>query len=190
MEHDDNTNDTEVEIKDGEDGTVEDTDTEEVEVDDSQSDDSTEPPKVKLTYEEKLAAATTDAERFAIANAEAAKNRRLLNKKPQVAANPAPKAPPVSPSVDVDERILLANGMAPELLKELKKVSKVVGKGLIEAQADSIFVAVKEKFEREQKAKKASLGASRGSGNVTPKKDAKTPGLTREEHMKMAAAAQ
>lgn len=91
------------------------------------------------------------------------------------------KAPPA----DVDERILAANGMSPELLKELKKIAKVLDTGLIEAQADPIFVAVKEKFEKEQKQKKASVSASRGSGNVVPKKDFTTPGLSREEHRKM-----
>jgi hypothetical protein len=190
MEHDEKTDNLEVETQNEDTETVEETDAEEVEVDEPQSGEPTEAPKIKLTYEEKLAAATTVEEKFAIANAEAAKNRRLLNKKAPAATNPATKAPPASSSVDVDERILLSQGMTPELVRELRKVAKVLSTGskqvgLIEAQSDSIFVAIKEKYEREQKAKKASVGASRGSGNVAPKKDAKTPGLTREEHKKM-----
>lgn len=101
---------------------------------------------------------------------------------------PPAEAKPSSP-VDVDERILLANGMAPALMKELKKVAKINESGLIEAQTDPIFVAVKEKFEKEQKQKNASMGASRGSGSPAPKKSANTPGLSREEHQKMAKEA-
>jgi hypothetical protein len=90
-----------------------------------------------------------------------------------------------SSPVDVDERILVSQGMSQELLKELKVISKVRGVGLIEAQADPIFVAVKEKFDAEQKQKKASVPASRGSGSPTVRKDFKTPGLTAAEHRKM-----
>lgn len=101
-------------------------------------------------------------------------------------SSPAPKpAQQTSSPVDVDERILTSQGMSTELLKHLKKVSQVLGVGLIEAQADPIFVAVKEKFELEQKQKKAGLGGSRGSGNPPVKKDFRTPGLKREEHRKM-----
>lgn len=100
--------------------------------------------------------------------------------------SPAPKKPQQASSpADVDERILLSQGMHPELLKVLKKVSSVQGVGLIEAQTDDIFVAVKEKFESEQKAKKASVPASRGSGAPIAKKDFRTPGLTEAEHRKM-----
>lgn len=88
-------------------------------------------------------------------------------------------------SQSVEETVLLANGMNEQLLEKLKKVAQVEGTTLIKAQASSIFVAVKEKFEAELKQKKASLGGSRGSGNVAPKKDFNTPGLTAAEHRKM-----
>ena len=76
--------------------------------------------------------------------------------------------------------------MSDELLGELKAVAQARGiKSLIKAQTDPIFVAVKEKFEKDQKAKDASLPASRGSGSAKVKKDFNTPGLTREEHKEL-----
>lgn len=104
---------------------------------------------------------------------------------------PAPKAPTQPQSVssqpnNVEEVVLLANGMQEELLRELKAVAQARGiSSLIKAQNDPIFVAVKEKFEKDQKQKESNLQPSRGSGNAKPKKDFDTPGLTREEHMKM-----
>jgi uncharacterized protein YllA (UPF0747 family) len=83
---------------------------------------------------------------------------------------------------DVDERILKANGMSDELLKELKVIAQARGVSLIDAQNDSLFKLVKQNFEQEIKAKEASLGSSRGSGNATVKKTPSSPGLTRDEH--------
>jgi len=85
----------------------------------------------------------------------------------------------------IEETILLANGMSDELLLELKAVAKVRNMNLIKAQNDSIFVAIKDKFEKDRKHKEASLGASRGAGSVKTQKGINTPGLSREEHMKM-----
>jgi len=100
--------------------------------------------------------------------------------------SPVRKEAEASPdSFSVEETVLLANGMNEQLLEKLKKVAKLEGLSLIKTQANPIFVAVKERFELEQKQKKASLGASRGSGNVEVKKDFRTPNLTREEHKKM-----
>lgn len=151
---------------------------------------STTPPQIKLTYEQKLAAATTPEEKFAIADAEANKNRRLLNKE----RNPKPTAPANVPSkapsqATVEETVLLAQGMPEELLTQLKKVAMVNGTGLLKAQADPIFVAVKDKFEKDKRQKDASLGASRGAGSVTASKTVSTPGLSREEHQRLAREA-
>lgn len=85
---------------------------------------------------------------------------------------------------DVDERILRANGMSPELLKELKVIAKARDVSLIDAQDDSLFKLVKENYEKELKVTEASVGVSRGSGNAQAKKSASTPGLSREEHKK------
>lgn len=103
-------------------------------------------------------------------------------------AQPAAVPPqPASAQPNVEETVLLANGMSEDLMKELKAVAQARGiSSLIKAQNDPIFVAVKEKFEKDQRQKEASLPASRGSGSIKPKKSIDTPGLSREEHMAMA----
>lgn len=95
-----------------------------------------------------------------------------------------------SPQLNVEEIVLLANGMSEELLTELRAVAQVRKIGLIKAQNDPIFVAVKEKFEKDQKQKDASLPASRGSGPVKAQKTFTTAGLSREEHKKMVLESQ
>lgn len=136
-------------------------------------------PTATLTPEQQLAKAT----------AEAAKYRRLYEKgkkAPVVVSAPATNSNP--PAADVDERILKAQGMSDELLTTLKKVASLNGTSLIDAQTDDLFVAAKEKFEKAQKSRAASMGASRGSGSPAPKKDLGTPGLSREEHKKLVQA--
>ncbi len=97
----------------------------------------------------------------------------------------------VSPqSSNVEETVLLANGMSEELLSELKAVAQVRKTSLIKAQNDPIFVAVKEKFEKDQKRKEASLPPSRGSGTVKAQKSINSPGLSRDEHRKMVLESQ
>lgn len=102
-------------------------------------------------------------------------------------AQPSKAEPqPVSSQPNIEEVVLLANGMPEELLTELKAVAKARGiTSLIKAQNDSIFVAVKDQFEKDKKQKDASLGASRGAGATKVKKDFATPGLSREDHRKM-----
>lgn len=97
-----------------------------------------------------------------------------------------PTKPQASPQLGVEETVLLANGMPEELLAELKAVAQVRGTSLIKAQNDPIFVAVKERHEKEQKRKDASLPASRGSGSVRVQKTVDTPGISREEHIRLA----
>lgn len=122
-------------------------------------------------------------ERVAKAEAEAAKYRRLFEK----GQKPTDKKAPVSTQpIDIDERVLKAQGMSDEVLKQLKDVAKLRGLSLIDAQTDPVFQALKSQLEQEEKSKKAQLGASRGAPKVTPKKEPNTPGLTREEHMALA----
>ena len=128
----------------------------------------------------------TEADALAKAQAEAAKYRRLFEKTQK--AKPEQTKPQATP-LNIEETVLLANGMEETLLETLKKVAAVNGTSLIKAQNDPIFVAVKEKFEREKKSSNASLGASRGSGSVKAQKSLSTPGLSREEHMKLAQEA-
>lgn len=160
MENDEKTDETQVEEKEGQTEGVEETQTEGTE--------ETVTPEAEL----------------ANAKAEAAKYRRLFEKsqKPKVAAKASSS---VSTQPDIEETVLLANGMPEELVAELRVVAGLRKTTLIKAQTDPIFVAVKDKFERDQKQKDASLPASRGSGGVQAQKAFNTPGLTREEHKKM-----
>lgn len=143
---------------------------------------------VEVTEEDEASDTTieTEADALAKAQAEAAKYRRLFEKAQKV--KPEQTQTQATP-LNIEETVLLANGMEETLLETLKKVAAVNGTTLIKAQNDPIFVAVKEKFEREKKSSNASLGASRGSGSAKVKKDLSTPGLTREEHMKLAQEA-
>lgn len=93
-------------------------------------------------------------------------------------------------SENVDERILKSQGMPDELLTQLKKVARFNEVDLISAQADPMFVAIREKYEQEQRDKEASLGASKGSGGVKPQKSFSTSGLSQEEHKEMWKKAQ
>lgn len=128
----------------------------------------------------------TEADALAKAQAQAAKYRRLYEKTQK--AKPEQTKPQATP-LNIEETVLLANGMEETLLETLKKVAAVNGTSLIKAQNDPIFVAVKEKFERETKQESASLGASKGAGSVKAQKTFTTPGLSAEEHKKMAMAA-
>ena len=102
-------------------------------------------------------------------------------------AQPQPKPQPQAPqqSLSAEEAALLVNGMPKELLKELKVIAQVRGTGLIETQNDPVFLGIKDNFDKTKKQNEASLPASRGSGNVKPKKDFNTPGLSREEHIEL-----
>lgn len=100
----------------------------------------------------------------------------------------APKltqAQSASSQASVEETVLLANGMPEDLLAELKVVAKVRNVSIIKAQNDPIFVAVKEKFEKDKKTEQASMPASRGSSGVKAKKTFSTPNLSREDHRAM-----
>ncbi len=119
---------------------------------------------------------------------EIAENQRIRAEKAEAKAK-APKAPSKQDDKndypDVDERILKANGMPEELLKELKAIAMARGVNLIDAQNDSLFKLVKDNYEQELKSKEASLGSSKGSGNAVARKTASTPGLSRDEHKEM-----
>ena len=130
----------------------------------------------------------TPEAKLAKAEAEANKYRRLYEKasKPKTVTTEASKEQ--ATPLNVEEAVLLAQGFDEDLLPELKAVAQVRKVNLIKAQNDPIFVAVKEKFEKDKKREEASMPASRGSGSVKAKKDFTTPGLTREEHMALVRA--
>ena len=126
---------------------------------------------------------TSQTDELAKAKAEAAKYRRLFEKAQKGTVTPqATQNPTVQPSADIDERILKSQGMNDELLTQLKKIAQIEGVSLIDAQSNELFVAVKDKYEREQKSKAAQMPTSRGSGVQKPKVTLTTPGLTREQH--------
>jgi hypothetical protein len=81
----------------------------------------------------------------------------------------------------IEIKILKAQGMAPDLIEQLQKISKVTGKSIIDAQSDPYFQSIKKDKEDEVKSAKAKLGASRGSGSVKQEKSFNTPGLTDAE---------
>lgn len=138
-----------------------------------------------VTEEETTEVVETEEDALAKAQAEAAKYRRLFEK-----AQKAPeKKAEATPQPNVEETVLLANGMDEELLTQLKKVASINGTSLIKAQNDPIFVAVKEKFEKDKKRENASLPATRGSGSAKVQKGLDTPGLSRDEHKKLALEA-
>lgn len=112
--------------------------------------------------------------------AEAALKEKTSQSRPVVEQKPTQPA-----SLNVEETVLLANGMAEELVEELKLRAPKYGGSLIKAQADPYYVAVKEQFEKTKKQEQASMPASRASGSVKPKKDFKTPGLTEAERKQM-----
>jgi len=85
----------------------------------------------------------------------------------------------------VETKILKAQGMSDDDIARLKKIASINGTGIIEAQSDDLFTGWKEKKESEEKANKAKLGASRGSGSVKKSKDFTTPGLSDEERKEL-----
>lgn len=93
--------------------------------------------------------------------------------------------PAASDPLDMDRRILKAQGLDPDLLKHLEEVAKLRGVGLIEAQSDPLYVTYKTDFDKKKKSEEASLGGSKGSGSKKGEKSPSTPGLSRDEHKKM-----
>lgn len=172
MQNDDNTENTELEIQNQETEAVEETVVEDSEDSSDESNDA-------------------EAE-LAQARNEAAKYKRLFEKattKPQASQPRAPQQ--ASPQPDTAEVVILDKWIekgvpnAEELMESLKKVAQVNNLTLLKAQNDPIFVAVKEKFEKDKKQESASMPASRSSGTAKPKKDFATPGLSREDHRAM-----
>lgn len=86
---------------------------------------------------------------------------------------------------DVDVKILQSQGMSEDLINELKALAKVRGTSILATQLDPIFLAIKEKKDAEDKNAKASLGASKGSGQIKKSKDFKTSGLSEQEHKEL-----
>lgn len=80
-----------------------------------------------------------------------------------------------------EELKLLAKGYSDEAVEYLKILSKGSGVSLKEAEENELFQAFQEKQETERKAKKAQLGASRGS---SIKKSVDMSKMSPEDHQK------
>lgn len=85
-------------------------------------------------------------------------------------------------SEDVEVSILKAQKVSEDEIAYLKKLAKVNGTSIIDAQNDEIYLGWKAKKEADEKSEKAKLGASRGSGSVKKEKTINSPGLSDEEH--------
>lgn len=79
-----------------------------------------------------------------------------------------------------EEAILIAKGEDETSLTKLKAIAKGSGVSLLDAQKDEMFIAWKERQEKESKTNKAKLGASKGSGSQKPEKTVSE--MTSEEH--------
>lgn len=78
-----------------------------------------------------------------------------------------------------DEAVLFAQGYSEEDVDYLNVVAKGTGLPLKEAKEHPIFAAYIEKLDKEKKAKRASLGTSKGS---TIQKEVSLAGISAEEH--------
>jgi hypothetical protein len=85
-------------------------------------------------------------------------------------------------SEDVEVSILKAQKVSDEKIAYLKKIAKLNGTSIIDAQSDELYLAWEAKKEAEEKSEKAKLGASRGSGSVKKEKTINSTGLSDEEH--------
>lgn len=111
-----------------------------------------------------------------------AKKAEAKLKETKVEPKPTQNISAETSSEDIQATVLRMNGMDEFLLKELKTIAQLRKVDLATAQNDPIFVAVKEKFEADQKAERARLGASRGSQQSKPKKTVSSQGLSDKEH--------
>ena len=133
-----------------------------------------------------------DAIKQQLAEAEEAKRQltaRAHKAEAELKARKA-EAPPVTTnsgldSDAVDVKILQSQGMSEELIVELKALAKVRGTSILATQLDPIFVEIKKSKDAEEKSKKASLPASKGSGSPSSKKGFNSPDLTKEEHKEL-----
>jgi hypothetical protein len=85
----------------------------------------------------------------------------------------------------VDVKILESKGVDKDAIDLLKKLAKVNGTSLLAAEHDPVFTTWKSNREQAEKAEKARLGASRGSGSAKVGKSMSTPNLSDDDHKAM-----
>ena len=151
---------------------------EEIDLETEQSNDIEDVEALKRQIEEKDTFARQAVARAKKAEADLKALKEKAGEATQITNN--------APSEEtIDVKILQSQGLDDEAISYLKKIAQVNGTTLIEAKKDELYKAFEEKREREEKAKKASLGASRGSGAIRKEKSITSPGLSDEEHKEL-----
>jgi len=80
---------------------------------------------------------------------------------------------------EAEELLLKSQGVDDKRIENLRTIARAKGVGMLDAQKDELYIALDSKLKADEKAQKATLGASKGSGRgEAPKKD----NLTRDEH--------
>lgn len=148
-------------------------DVEETETEESKEGKDTETKKPVETPEQKVARLKRQ-----LSQAEKAAGITTTDK---VAEKPKNINKPKQEFLTRDEAILIAKGMDDSDLEQLQVIAKGKGISLIEAQKDSMFIAYKEKADKERIKTKAQVRGSKGSGYVETTKP--VGDMNREEHI-------
>jgi hypothetical protein len=85
-------------------------------------------------------------------------------------------------SLTKEEAILYARGLSEAEVERVKSIAKIEGESPLVAAESDYFKIWKEKEDKKREAQDTQLGASRGSAKSKPKKEAGSPGLSRDEH--------
>jgi hypothetical protein len=153
----------------------------ESEVEETETEEETEETPAEEESEEEM----VPKSQFRQALARAKKAEAMLKAKPQPSQNTIKPSAPSLSKEEVDTRILMAQGMTEDRISYLKKLAKVNGTSMIEAQTDPLFKSYTDQLDSEAKAKKAKLGASKGSGTVRPEKTITSQGLSDADHKEL-----
>lgn len=152
--------------------------------DDTQEVVTSENNDTEHTAEETQETEETTTEETVDWEAEAKKLRAILTRDRKKAESKQNVA--ATPGVElVEETVLRSLGMEDELIEPLKKLARMNGQSLAQAQKDPLFIALKEKQESEKRAQSASVGVSKGSSQKSAKVDFSTPNLTQEQHKEL-----
>lgn len=88
-------------------------------------------------------------------------------------------------SLSEDDILTITQVQNKDLIEQARQIAKLQGITLTEAVNSPMFGYAKQAYEAQQREEKASMEASRGSGNRGQKKDFKTSGLTAAEHKEL-----
>lgn len=146
---------------------------------DEQIEDTDDVDALKEALEKERIAKQQILARAKKAEAEAKELKTKANEKPSQNINNTLTAE------DVEVKILKAQGLSEDEISYLKKLAVINQTTIIEAQNDDIYQAYKNKKQEAEKAEKAKLGASRGSGTVKQSKTVSSEGLTDAEHKQL-----